>query len=165
MIKLYFKKLFFTLLFLGGFYILGAIFAFFWHLIFRNLFSESVSTVACFALGSILNFKLAYMARYELSSYKMEYINAFTSDAFLFVKDYKNTFKSKENIIHTSAFLTIELIFNLATAISTSTPFLRLVIVTILLLFVEGLIFSTLNTLIWCLVHKKWMRFLKWKVS
>ncbi|MBQ5608087.1 MAG: hypothetical protein IIU86_03580 [Oscillospiraceae bacterium] len=159
MVKLYFKKLLFTLLFIFEFPILSGVCMFFWHLIFRYMFPESVGSTVCIILGALLALILVYLYRCERSSIKTDYISSFSSDTFSFIEDFKSTFKSKENIVHTSAFLTIELIVNLAAAISTNTPFLPLVIGNILLLFVGGLIFSILNTLLWCLVHKRWVRY------
>ena len=165
MIKLYFKKLFFTLLFIFGFPILAALCAFVWHLIFRYMFPESVSTTVNTILGLILTLGLVYLYRYERSSYKRAYIDSFTSDNFSFVKDFICTFKSKDNIVHTLAYLSFDLVQTVRGAISSDSPVFRAVIITLLLVSVRGLIFAVLNTLMWCLVHKKWMRFLKWKIS
>ena len=165
MVKLYLKKLFFTLLFIFAFPIFGAVCAFVWHLIFRYMLPELVRNIACLILGCLLSFKLLFTFRYEYSAYKRTYIDSFTGDAFSFVKDFKNTFKSKDNLVHTSVFLTIDLIYSVSIAISVNSPFLRFIIVTVIYLLHDGLIFATLNTFVWCLVHKKWMRFLKWRTS
>ena len=165
MTKLYFKKLLFTILGIAIFSLLGGICVFLWHLILRNLFSELVRDIACLILGCLLGFKVLFMFRDEHSSSKRAYIDSFTGDTFSFVKDFKDTFKSKDNLIHTLAFLTIDLIYSVAMAISVNSPFLRFIIVTVIYLLRDGLIFVILNTLVWCLVHKKWMRFLKWKIS
>ena len=161
MVKLYFKKLLFTILFVASFLLLCGICVCFWHLIFRNLFPELVRNIVCLILGCLLSFKLLFMFRDEYSSSKRAYIDSFDGDTFSFVKDFKNTFKSKDNLVHTSVFLTIDLIYSVSIAISVSSPFLRFIIVTVIYLLRDGLIFVTLNTLVWCLVHKKWMRFLK----
>ena len=163
MIKLYFRKLLFTTLFAAICLLLGSICVFVWHLIFRNLFPELVRDITCLILGCLLGFKVLFTFRYEHSPYKRAYVDSFTEDTFSFVKDFKNTFKSKDNIVHTLAFFTIDLIYSVSMAISVNSPFLRFIIVTVIYLLRDGLIFVTLNTLVWCLVHKKWMRFLKWK--
>ena len=126
---------------------------------------ELVRNIACLILGCLLSFKVLFMFRDEYSSSKRAYIDSFTGDTFSFVKDFKNTFKSKDNIVHVLAFLTIDLIYSVAMAISVNSPFLRFIIVTVIYLLRDGLIFVTLNTLVWCLVHKKWMRFLKLRNS
>ena len=165
MVKLYFKKLLFTILFVVIFALLSGICVFFWHLIFRNLFPESVRDIACIILGCLLSFKLLFTFRYERSSYKSAYVDSFTGDTFSFVKDFKNTFKSKDNIVHTLAYLPFDLVQTVRGAISSDSPFFRAVIITVILVSVRCLIFAVLNTLIWCLVHKKWMRFLRMRNS
>lgn len=165
MIKLYFKKLLFTILFVVIFALLSGICVFFWHLIFRNLFPELVRDIACIILGCLLDFKLLFTFRDERSSYKSAYVDSFTGDTFSFLKDFKNTFKSNDNIVHTLAYLSFDLVQTVRGAISSDSPFFRAVIITLILVSVRGLIFATLNTLVWCLVHKKWMRFLRMRNS
>lgn len=161
MVKLYFKQLLFTILFAVIFVLSGGICVFFWHLIFRNLIPESARDIVCLVLGGLLSFKLLFTFRCKHSPYKRAYIDSFDGDTFSLVKDFKNTFKSKDTLIHILAFLTIDLIYSVSMAISVNSPFLRFIIVTVIYLLRDGLIFAILNTLVWCLVHKKWMRFLK----
>ena len=163
MVKLYFKQLLFTFLFVVLFALLGAICVFLWHLIFRNMIPESARDIVCAILGGLISFKLLFTFRCENSPIKSAYVNSFTEDTFSFVKDFKNTFISKDNLVHLLAFITLDLIYSVATAISANTTFLRFTVVTVIYLFRDCLIFVILNTLVWCLVHKKWMRFLKWR--
>ena len=163
MIKLYFKKLLFTLLFIFVFPVFGGVCAFVWHLIFRYMFPESVSTTANAILGLLLELVVVYLYRCERSPYKRTYIDSFTADHFSFVKDFISTFKSKDNIVHTLAYLSYDLVQTVRGAISSDSPFFRAVIITVILVSVRSLLFAVLNTLIWALVHKKWMRFLNWK--
>ena len=165
MVKLYFKKLLFTILFAVSFLLLCGICVFVWHLIFRYMFPESVSTAANAILGLIFELVLVYLYRCERSPYKRTYIDSFAADHFFFVKDFVSTFKSKDNIVHTLAYLTYDLVQTVRGAISSDSPFFRAVIITVLLVAVRSLLFAVMNTLIWSLVHKKWMRFLKWKNS
>ena len=165
MIKLYFKKLFFTLLFIFGSPILAGVFSFAWHLIFRNLFPELVRDITCIILGYLLSIILLFMFRCECSSYKRVYIDSFPSDTFSFFKDFVDTFKSKDNLVHTLAYLTFDLFQTVRGAIASDSPFLRAIIITLILVSVRGLIFAVFNTLMWSLVHRKWMRFLKWRTS
>lgn len=165
MVKLYLKKLFFTLLFIFGVPVLCGVWVFFWHLLFRNLFPELVRDIACIILGYLLGMILVFKFRDERSPYKRPYIDSFALDRFFFVKDFVSTFKSKDNIVHTLAYLTYDLVQTVRGAISSDSPFFRAVIITVLLVAVRSLLFAVLNTLIWSLVHKKWMRFLKWKNS
>ena len=163
MVKLYFKKLLFTLLFIFGVPILCGVWVFLWHLIFRNLFPELVRDIACIILGYLLGVILLFKFRCERSPYKRAYIDSFTSENFSFMKDFIGTFKSKDNIVHTLAYLSYDLVQTVRGAISSDSPFLRAVIITLILVSIRCLIFAVLNTLIWSLVHKKWMRFLKWR--
>ena len=165
MVKLYFKQLLFTILIVVIFALSGGICVFFWHLIFRNLIPESARDIVCAILGGLLSFKLLFTFRCEHSPSKSAYVNSFTEDTFSFVKDFKKTLISKDNLVHLLAFITLDLIYSVAMAISVNTTFLRFIIVTVIYLLRDGLVFVTLNTLVWCLVHKKWMRFLKWRNS
>ena len=165
MIKLYFKQLLFTFLIIAIFALSGSICAFLWHLIFRNLIPDSIRDFACVILGGLLSFKLLFTFRCEHSPSKSAYVNSFAEDTFSFVKDFKKTLISKDNLVHLIAFITLDLIYSVAMAISVNTKFLRFIIVTVIYLLRDCLIFTMLNTLVWCLVHKKWMRFLKWRKS
>ena len=161
MVKLYFKQLLFTLLLVVIFALSGAICVFLWHLIFRNLIPESARDIVCAILGGLISFKLLFTFRCKNSPIKSAYVNSFTEDTFSFVKDFKNTFISKDNLVHLLAFITLDLIYSVAMAISVNTTFVRFIIVTMIYLLRDCLIFAILNTLVWCLVHKKWMRFLE----
>lgn len=165
MFKLYLKKLSFTLLVISIFPLLAGVCFFFWYLVFRHMFPVAVSRAVNMILGMIFTLGLVYLYRYEHSSYKKAYIDSFNSDNFSFVKDFISTFKSKDNIVHTLAYQSFDLVQTVRGAISSDSPFFRAVIITLILVSVRGLIFAVFNTLIWCLVHKKWMRFLKWKNS
>ena len=161
MVKLYFKQLLFTLLLVVIFALSGAICVFLWHLIFRNLIPESARDIVCAILGGLISCKLLFTFRCENSPIKSAYVNSFTEDTFSFVKDFKNTFISKDNLVHLLAFITLDLIYSVAMATSVNTTFVRFIIVTMIYLLRDCLIFAILNTLVWCLVHKKWMRFLE----
>lgn len=164
MFKLYFKKLFFTLLLIFGLFpILSAVCVFVWHLLFRYMFPEAVRDAVCYILGGLLSLYVAYLFRVGRAKRRTEYVNAFPADTFSFCKDFASTFKSGENLVHTLAYLTYDLFQTIGGAIDSDSPFLRAVIITVILVAIRSLLFSAINTLLWSLVHRKWMRFLHWR--
>ncbi len=145
MIKLYFKKILFTLGFIGNYFLLLFIIAFIWNLVLRNTFSESVNTLILAILALISNFVFVCIMRYKKLYHKTDVLN---NHSFFI------TIKSRDNIVHTLAFVSILLPFFVSIAIVENTPLLPLVVGTIILLFVCGLIFWVLNALMWSIVYK-----------
>lgn len=66
--------------------------------------------------------------------------------------------KSKENIVHTIAFLTILSCISVSVAVSIQTPAIFVVTGTLILLLIGSMLFITINTLVWCLVQKHWYK-------
>jgi len=65
--------------------------------------------------------------------------------------------KSRDNIIHILAFISILLPFFVSIAIVENTPLLPLVVGTMLLLLICGLLFMIINALMWSIVFKLFM--------
>ena len=149
MIKLYFKKILFTLGFITNYFLLVAILAFTSHLIFRDAFSELVNTIIHAILALVLNFVIVCVIRYKSLHYNTDRLNNFSFFSII---------KSRDNIVHTLAFISILLPFFVSIAIVENTPLLPLVIGTIILLFACGLIFITVNTLMWSIICKIFKR-------
>ncbi len=149
MIKLYLKKLLFTIGFFITYFLFIFIIAFVWLLVFGNTFSELTGTLIYATLALVLNFTVVCVMRYERLSHKTETIINLSFFKILF-----SIFKSKDNIVHTVAFISLLLPFFVTIAKNENTPFIPLVIGTVILLFVCGLIFMTVNALLWSIVHK-----------
>ncbi len=149
MIKLYFKKLLFTMGFFVTFFLFIFIIAFVWHLFFGNTFSELNGTLIYAILALVLNFTVVCVMRYERLSHKTETLKNLSFFKILF-----SVLKSRENIVHTVAFISLLLPFFVSIAKNENTPFLPLVFGTVFLLLICGLIFLMVNALMWSIVHK-----------
>ena len=159
MVKLFFKKFFLTILFFVGFLLIGATAAFLWVLVLRNLFSEQIRFYACIIIAGIIVLKLAYDTRRDSSPYKSAFLNSTDAISIPFWKDFWATLRSKENLIHTLAFITLRFFIALPTGIRASSSLWTLIIGMIVLLVHHGLMFAAGNTLLWCVVHRRWLRY------
>ena len=154
MIKLYLKKLLHTFLFLAALIVLTAVLC---TLViqFAFWFKPQLKTIIYIGLilsGTILLY-IVFLKRWENKSLKAKYLEIQAGNDYSFRKDYLAILKSKENVSHTLAFLSITLINSIRIAITTLRPFHGLLIQVAILL----LIFTALNTLIWCFVHRRWI--------
>ena len=159
MVKLYFKKFFLTVLFFVGFLFTGFVVSFVWHLVFRNLFSEQVRFIVVTILAALVTLKVAYDIRRDRDAYKSEFLNSTDAISIPFWKDFWATLRSKENLIHTLAFITLRFLTALPTGIRSSSSLWVLLFGTIVLLVHQGLMFAVGNTLLWCVVHRRWLRY------
>ena len=148
MIKLYFKKILFTLGFIATYLLLVFILAFVWNLILRNTFSELVNTLIHAILALILNLVIVCVMRYKNLHNKTDLLNSHSFFSII---------KSIDNIVHTLSFISLLLPFFVSIAIVKNTPLLPLVVGTILLLVACGLIFLSINALMWNIVYKLFM--------
>ena len=73
-----------------------------------------------------------------------------------FFKDFWQTLKSKDNQIHTLAFLTLDFLVAVPVGISASSNIWIFLIGMLIQLLVEGTVFILINTFIWSLAHRRW---------
>lgn len=153
MLKLYFKKLFFTILFFLGFFLLGfpIIYTWYWLLPYKPL--EIVRTIAVPILALVSDFAIVCAMRSHNLSHT-NYMEAFEADTFSFWKNFISILKSRDNIVHLLAFLSILLPFFVSIAVMEKTPFIPLVVGTLILLLCCGVLFLTVNTLLWCILYE-----------
>lgn len=156
MIKLYLKKLVQTLLFLAALIVLTALLFTLLITVFLWLKPQLKAAIVyfCLLLSAILLIYAIFLKRHENKRLKATYLDAQPAEDYSFRKDYLATLKSRENVAHTLAFSSIMLINCIRIATTKLRPFYDLLIqVTILLL-----IFTALNTSIWCFVHRRWIK-------
>lgn len=157
--KLYLKRALSTFIFLNALIILTGIFTLFTQQIF---FFVELPTETLYLIGSVpallLMLYLAYLVRWENKSFKQLYFDTQIVTEYSFRKDYIATLRARENAIHTLAFLSIVLVNSIRIATSVHTPFIMFVLKVVILLLVRGTAFSALNTLVWCFVHKEWLK-------
>ncbi|MBQ9978071.1 MAG: hypothetical protein IJP21_05710 [Clostridia bacterium] len=148
MLKLYFKKLFLTLCFIVNYFLLVGIIAFVWYLFLKDMFSETTTTAIVGILALWADLGIVVAIRYKGLSNK-----AILTEDLSFGRNFINILKSKDNLVHTLAFLSMLLPFCVTIAINQNTPFLTLVIGTIFLLLINGFVFLMVNTLLWTIAH------------
>ena len=152
-LKLYFKKLFFTILFIVNFFLLAyaIILAWYWLLPYKPL--EIFRTISVTVLALVSDFAIVCAMRSRRLSHK-NFMQAFSADTDTFGKRFINILKSKDNITHLIAFLSILTPFFVTVAVMEKTPFVPLVVGTLILLLCCGVLFLTVNTLLWCILYE-----------
>ncbi|MBQ7769343.1 MAG: hypothetical protein IJ403_10765 [Oscillospiraceae bacterium] len=154
MIKLYLKKLLQTFLFLAALIMLTALLFTLLITVFLWLKPQIKAAIVyfCLLLSAILLIYAIFLKRHENKRLKATYFDALPAEDYSFWKDYLVTLKTKENVVHTLAFLTIAFLNGIRIATSSSRPIGGLLLQITILSF----LFTTLNTLIWCFVHSRW---------
>ena len=156
MVKLYFKKLGGTALFMLVLVpFIGAALAFVHRLFFhRYMLSENTRTIIFLIIALLIAAKLLYDRRRK----NFQYMYAFLDErsGVSFIKDFWLTLKSKENMVHTLAYVTLKLFPSLASAILRDTALIWLIVGAVRLIVDQGILFALSNTLHWCAVHVYW---------
>ena len=150
--KLYFKKLLDTLLFLIAFVALACLLcALLIHFAFWfKLRAMTLVYIGVFMSAAISSYAV-FLKRWENKPRKAAYLESKTEKDYSFNKDFLATLKSKENTVHALAFLSIAFINGIRIIITDKA--INGLLLQILML---SLLFVVLNTLIWCFVHRKW---------
>ncbi|MBQ3052537.1 MAG: hypothetical protein IJD55_02425 [Clostridia bacterium] len=86
--------------------------------------------------------------RYKSLHYETDTLNNLTFFSII---------KSRDNIVHTLAVISLLLPFFVSIAIVENTPLLPFVVGTMLLLLICGLLFMIINALMWSIVFKLFM--------
>ena len=156
MCKLYFKKLLYTILFFVAYYIIVGCIGFVWALFFNSLFSEQFETIFIAILAIVILLIVLYKNRCNSAPHKRAYWEMMESGYITFRKDFMLTLKSKENMAHMLAFITLEFLFELPIGISAAATLWLLIRGLVIVLVTRGAAFILGNTLLWCLVHRRW---------
>lgn len=160
--KLYLKKLWKTLLFaVGYFFTVGCCGFLSYLLVFsilplQKIVPEDTLTIILAIIALVIMLVLLYRLRCDNKPYKREYLEGIEYKTRSFPKDFWQTLKSKENIAHTLAFLTSDFLFGIPGGISASPNIVVFILGMLTQLIIEGTAFTLINTLIWCLVHRRW---------
>lgn len=154
MLKLFFKKLILTIIFIISFFLLVGIIAFLMHLIFGDILKPPVSTIIISILAFDFEILIVSSMRYEYLLRKTDISKSINEKRISFGRLFLKILKNKVNIVHTIAFVIIVLAFCLTIAVREGTPWLPLVVGTLMLLIITGLLFLIINTVCWCIVHR-----------
>ena len=153
--KLYFKKLLQTLLFIAALIILTALIFTLSITVLFWLKPQALTIVyLCLVLSAGLLIYAVLLKRYENQHLRSSYLDVQATEDYSFIKDFLATIKSEENVVHTLAFLLIIFANGVRIATTTSRPIAGLSLQIIILLIT----FTIVNTLIWCFVHRRWIR-------
>ena len=145
MMRFYLKKLLQTFLFLTCLMLLVRLLFWFRPQVYSLVYTGLI-------LSAALVMYAVFLRRWENTSLKVAYLEKYAAKEYSFRKDYLTTYKSKENVVHTAAFSTIILLNSIRIGITAQkTPASLLIQASIVIV-----VFTVLNTLVWCLVHKRW---------
>ena len=92
----------------------------------------------------------------ETEEEEREYLEGIEYKPLPFFKDFWQTLKSKDNLAHTLAFLTLDFLIALPIGISASSNIWIFLVGMLIQLLVEGTVFILINTFIWSLAHRRW---------
>jgi len=166
MVKLYLKKLLYTLVFGVLFLIIFMpVIAFVWvHLAsflqssLKISFPQKLNYYLALSIALFLELLGVYFLRIDNPRYKEAYKSQMKDEIYAFRADFITTLKSTENISHTSAFLSLFVPYLLLTAVGKGTPLVSIIFRTLMAMIVAGALFALINTLHWCIVHRGWKR-------
>ena len=152
MIRLYLKKLLLTFIFLVLYFLFYLVVGFVWMRI-ASAFEFAVHPNLQFCLIVAISLVIELLAVYFLRIDNPKQKDAFDTTATLsFRSDFVNTLKSAENLIHTAAYVTFVAVFLLYITLSNN-----LRVDTLTAAIVSCGLFAVLNTLLWTLIHKRWI--------
>lgn len=135
---------------------------FIWHLLLGELIPEDIQTIIILILGALILLRIIYMNRCDSKPCKRAFLEQMEYRPVTFLKDFSITIKSRENTVHTLAYITLDLLRTIRIGILSDATFWRVVVVTAALVIIRSLIFTIGNTLIWCAVHKRWSNYQKY---
>ena len=160
MSKLYLKKLWQTTQFAAGFLFTLVLYSFLFSMFFlsilplQKIVSKQILISVLAALTLVVMLVYVYRQRREDKSGRKAYTKKLSYPIPSFGKDFWQTLKSRENIAHTLAFLTLDIPLTIYFSISDfSLPKM------LLLLIAQGAAFILINTFLWCLAHRRWIAY------
>ncbi len=158
MLKLYFKKILMILLFFAGWILLGGMTIFVLFVLLHYLVPEVILGLISLILALFIMLQLVYRMRFDNKTHKQKYWELTHDAPFSFGKDFVQTLKSRENTIHILAFLTVALVRGIRIEIIAHTPFFGILLEVIIIILTQVSVFTLINTLLWCGVHRRWTR-------
>lgn len=153
--KLYLKKLLFTILFSVLLLMISYILSLSHHVI--PLKDDTVYTMSII-IGLVIMLFFTYAIRLCGKKAKARYLSEKQPKKNSLEKEFYKVLRSKENVIHMIAFLTIIDVFFICVALSVGSTIATAAGKILILSLVGGIVFTLLNTLIFCMVHKRWCK-------
>ena len=125
----------------------------------QKLIPEKILSIILASISLVLMLVFLYRTRRSDKQVRREYVKKLKFPLPSFAKDFWQTLKSRDNIAHTLAFLTLGLVFSIYIGISTFSTLWFFLAKTLLLLMAQGIAFLLINTFIWSLVHRRWIEY------
>lgn len=135
--------------------------AYVWGLITKAVGIDQASNwnfILIFAVTLLIELLAVYFIRIDNKDRKEEYEKKYKKSKYIpFEYDFLLTFKSKDNIIHAVTFNLLLTPIFLMIGIGNQFPIGHVILGTAILFLVGFLLFSIISTLLWCIVHKRWL--------
>lgn len=163
--KLYLKKLWKTFSFALGYIFMLFFIGFLSYVVIfsilplQKIVPEDTLAIILASIALILMLVFLYRTRCSDKSGKREYLEGIEYTPLPFRKDFWQTLKSKDTLVHTLAFLTLDFLFAVPIGISASSTVWVFLFGTLTLLITQGAVFTLINTFIWSLVHRRWSEY------
>ena len=160
--KRYLKRLWNTFSFALGYIVMLFFIGFLSHLVIfsilplQKIIPEDILTIILAGIALILMLVFLYRTRCSDKPTKREYLEGIEYKPLPFFKDFWQTLKSKDNLAHTLAFLTLDFLVAVPVGISASSNIWIFLVGMLIQLLVEGTVFILINTFIWSLAHRRW---------
>ena len=165
MSKLYLKKLWQTTQFAAGFIFTLALYSFLFSMFFlsilplQKIVSKKILISVLAAITLVVMLVYIYRQRRDDKAGRKAYTKKLNYPLPSFGKDFWQTLKSRENIAHTLAFLTLDIPLTIYIGISGFSTIGKFLPEMLLLLITQGAVFTLINTFLWCLAHRRWIAY------
>ena len=165
MSKLYLKKLWQTTQFAAGFIFTLVLYSFLFSMFFlsilplQKIVSKQILLGILAALTLVVMLVYIYRQRRNDKAGRKAYTKKLNYPLPSFGKDFWQTLKSRENIAHTLAFLTLDIPLTIYMGISAFSTIGIFLLRTVLLVMIQGAAFTLINTFLWCLAHRRWLAY------
>ena len=154
MIKLFFKKLLYTVVFFGALLGISTLVT----MIVQN--NEELTDNAKFWISIlpavVVMLTVAVVMRLKSKKLKEAYLADLKKDEDYVVLG--KVFKSRENLVHTLVFAILALALFVSIAVSEDTPFGFLLAGSLILVGICTVVFYIVNSVIWYVVHGRWIK-------
>jgi membrane protease YdiL (CAAX protease family) len=163
--KRYLKRLWNTFSFALGYVFMMFFIGFLCYLVIfprlplQKLIPEKILSILLASISLVLMLVFLYRTRRSDKQVRREYVKKLKFPPPSFAKDFWQTLKSRDNIAHTLAFLTLDLLFVLLIGISASSTLWAFLFGALTFLITQGAVFTLINTFIWSLVHRRWIEY------
>lgn len=128
---------------------------------FGLVFSKTFNYCMIAILTLLIELLAVYFVRVDNLKRKETYENTHTAEIYNFKADFLETLKSKDHIVHTTAFNLWMLMLFLLIGMGKKANTGLLILGAIGMTLVSVVLFSVISTLLWCIIHKKWLHFQK----